>query len=238
MLPQFGPWERAEIRTSARVAEDQFRVALRAPEALVGAYRRAGQFVRARVGTTEPGIFAMMSAPSERELVLLLRTGNPDGGETADAIAALGVGDTLDVTAPAGAGFALERAEGRPVFVVATGTAIGPARAAIHTMLETPQRYGPIALDHGLRSEAHLAIRGDLARWKTAGVDVVVHFSQPIAGGAVEGVLAHDALLSRIDDATLRSATFVVVGQTMMVEEMRARVVLRGGKDEHVLHNY
>lgn len=240
MLPSFGPYRVVRIAETRAAAVDQVRIRLDAPADLLAAYERPGQFVRARVGHDFPdeGIFAMMSAPAEREIVLLLRTGNPEGGEAADAIAALPAGETFETSAPAGPGFALERARGRRVHVVATGTAIGPARAAIETMLREPDAYGPITLDHGLRSPAHLAIAEEVARWRTAGVGVYLHHSQPTERGGVEGVLAHDALLERIDDATLRASTFVAVGQPVMVEELRTRVVLRGGSPEHVLTNW
>lgn len=240
MLPSFGPYRTVHLEKSERVAEDQVRIVIEAPADLVAAHAKPGQFVRARVrGAGEPGVFAMMSAPFEHQIVLLLRTGNPDGGETADALAALRRGDSVEMSLPAGDGFALDRAKGRPVYVVATGTAIAPARAAIETMLREKKAYGPITLDHGLRSAAHLAIAADLARWKKAGVTVHLHHSLPSTDGkSVYGVLAHDALLERIDDSALRAGSFVVVGQTVMVEELRTRVVLRGGSAQHVLHNY
>lgn len=239
-LPTFAAYRTVGIAGRDVVAQDQLRLRISAPDDVIAQHARAGQFVRARVGRgfSDEGIFAMLSAPFEREIVLLLRTGNPEGGEAADALAALELGDELEMTPPAGDGFALDRARGRPVFVVATGTAIAPARAAIETMLREPGAFGPITLDHGLRSNAHLAIAGDVARWRRAGLAVNLHYSQPTDGGGVEGVLAHDALLERIDDATLRGATFVAVGQPVMVEEVRTRVVLRGGKPEHVLSNY
>lgn len=239
-LPTFSEYVPVRVGAREAVAEDQVRLRIEAPPELVLAHTRAGQFVRARVGAgfADEGIFSMMSAPFEAEIVLLLRTGNPDGGEAADALAALEPGDELEMSAPAGEGFALDRARHRRVFVVATGTAIAPARAALETMLRDAKSYGPITLDHGLRSKAHLAIAADIARWRHAGVAVNLHFSQPTDGGRLEGVLAHDALLERLDDATVQQATFIAVGQPVMVEELRTRVVLRGGSHEHVLSNY
>ena len=239
-LPTFSSFEPATLLSRRDVAIDQIVVELGASERAVAQHTRAGQFLKARVddadGNTLEGIFAMLSAPRERSLRFLLRKNNAEGGEAADRLALIPEGSPLSISDPAGDGFALERALGRDVVVIATGTAIAPARAAIEVMLEERGRYGAITLDYGVRSEGHVAIGDDLARWRDAGIEIGIHVSELDASGKLVGVRAQDVALARIRDAS--RTTVVAVGQSALVKELRATFASRGGDPERVLHNY
>ncbi|AKF07674.1 ferredoxin--NADP reductase [Sandaracinus amylolyticus] len=239
-LPEFSAYAPSTLRARSPVAADQMTLELDAPEGALERFERAGQFCRVRVGTEggplHEGIFAMLSAPHERALRFLIRTPNPEGGEAADRLAAMAVGSPLEVTMPAGEGFALDRAAGRDLYFVATGTAIAPVRSALESVLRERGRWGALSLDHGLRSEAHLAIPEDVERWRDRGVDVRLHYSFPRPDGTLSGVRAQDAVLERVRD--FGRAAFVAVGQSAMVKELRAMVAERGGDPSLVLHNY
>ncbi|WP_236604809.1 hypothetical protein [Sandaracinus amylolyticus] len=213
---------------------------LDAPEGALERFEHAGQFCRVRVATEggppHEGIFAMLSAPHERALRFLIRTPNPEGGEAADRLAAMPVGSPLEITMPAGEGFALKRAMGRDLYFVATGTAIAPVRSALESVLRERDRWGAISLDHGLRSAAHLAVPEDVERWRDHGVDVRLHYSFPRSDGTLSGVRAQDVVLERVRD--FGRAAFIAVGQSAMVKELRAMVAERGGDPTLVLHNY
>ncbi len=239
-LPSFSAYGPARLLARTPVASEQLVLELGEREGALEAYTLAGQFCRVRValadGTSAEGIFAIASAPGEGALRFLVRTPNPEGGEAADRLAEIPVGSAIEMTLPAGDGFALERARGRDVDVVATGTAIAPARAAIYAMLGERARYGRITLDHGLRSEAHVAIESDVARWRELGIEVHLHYSHVDDAGQLIGALAHHALLAR--EKNVASAAIVAVGQSRMVAELRDAMAKLGGDASLVLHNY
>lgn len=239
-LPVFSDLRPATLLSARRAAAEQAFLDVAPPPGFAERYRRAGQFCKIRVGGLE-GIFAMYSAPafaepSTRERVrFLVRTANVEGGEAADALAALPDGSPIEMTMPAGEGFALERARGRDVFFVATGTGIAPVRAAIEVMLAERSAYGALTLDHGIRSDAHLAVAEEIARWRAHGVEVHVHRSAPTASGEVRGVTVQDAIRTRAPE--LRNAAVVAVGQPEMLESLLAEVVGLGGNPELFLKN-
>ena len=239
-LPEFSDYGPARLDLSLPVAAEQRVLEFSGRADALAAHERAGQFCRVRValedGSLAEGIFAMLSAPRERALRFLVRTPNPAGGEAADRLAELPVGAALEMSLPAGEGFALERARGRDLHFVATGTAIAPVRAAIEVVLRDRAAYGRLTLDHGLRSEAHLAVGDELARWRDAGVDVRLHYSTLDADGTLHGVRVQDALVER--EAALRGAAVVAVGQSAMVHELREAMERLGGDPSLVMSNY
>ncbi len=233
-LPSFTELAPATLLRSRPAAAEQAFVDVLPPDGFAEAYERAGQFCKIRVEGVE-GIFAMYSAPGEPGARFLVRVGNPEGGEAADALAASPDGAPIEMTLPAGVGFALEQARGRDLFFIATRTGIAPVRAALEQVLLHRDDYGAISLDHGLRSEAHLAIADDVARWREAGVDVRIHLSMPSADGSVRGTTVQAALRERRPD--LRNAAMVAVGQPEMLESLLEEVVYLGGDPELFLKN-
>lgn len=243
-LPIFSAYAPTVLVARRSVAADQSEIEVRPPDGALAAFRRAGQFCRIRVttaqGAARDGIFALISSPGDGTLRFLVRApspdGGPEGGEAADRLVAMPVPSPIEITMPAGDGFALERAIGRDVYFVATGTAIAPVRAAVEQVLRDRDRYGALSVDHGLRSPEHLAIAEDIARWRSMGVEVRLHYSEPTNAGAPRGVRVQQAVFEHVRD--VRRAAFVAAGQSAMLRELRARVVEHGGDPELVLHNY
>ncbi len=240
-LPVFSEHAPATLLRARPAAAEQAFLEVRPRAGFAERHERAGQFCKIRVGAVE-GIFAMYSAPPFAErggdptlARFLVRTGNPDGGEAADALAALPDGAPIEMTLPAGAGFDLERARGRSVYFVATGTAIAPVRAALEVALADRSAYGALSLDHGVRSEAHLAVAAEIARWRASGVDVRVHLSAPGSNGTLRGVTVQGALRERAPQ--LAGAAVVAVGQPEMLESLLAEVVRLGGDPALFLTN-
>src|SRR5688500_10379458 len=95
-LPTFSAYAPSHLVARRPVATDQVESEIGAPDGALVRFERPGQFCRIRVidesGTAREGIFAMMSAPGEGALRFLVRTPNPEGGEAADALAAMMVG--------------------------------------------------------------------------------------------------------------------------------------------------
>lgn len=242
--PTFSEYAPATLVSARPAAAEQAFLEISTPPGFAEAHDRAGQFCKIRVGGLE-GIFAMYSAPrfAERHpppstphvARFLVRTGNPDGGEAADALATLPDGSPIEITLPAGDGFPLERARGRDVFFIATGTGVAPVRAAIEVALADREAYGTLSLDHGIRSEAHLAIGPEIDRWRRAGVTVHVHISSPARDGTLQGVTVQEALRDRGPE--LRGAAIVAVGQAEMLESLLQEVVVLGADPELFLKN-
>lgn len=239
-LPTFSPYSPTTLIERVPVATDQMTLEVEAPEGALDRFRCPGQFCRIRVttdqGDAHEGIFAMLSAPGEGALRFLIRTPNPEGGEAADQLAQLPIGTPLEITLPAGEGFAIDRARGRDLHFVATGTAIAPVRSAIEFVLARRSDFGALALHHGLRSPEHLAIARDVERWRAAGLDIHLHYSMPQLDGTLLGVRVQDAAIEQVGD--FARAAFVAVGQSAMVSELREMVATRGGDPALVLHNY
>ncbi len=239
-LPSFSPYAPSHLVTRTPVAKDQMTLELAAPMGALEHFVRPGQFCRVRVisdeGTANEGIFAMLTAPGEHALRFLIRTPNPEGGEAADRLAQVPIGSPLDITLPAGDGFDLERARGRDLYFVATGTAIAPVRSAIEHVLTRRSDFGELSLHHGLRSPEHLAITHDIERWRSARIDICLYYSTPGPHGELIGVRVQDALVDSVRD--FHRAAFIAVGQSAMVKELRDMVKERGGDPTLVLHNY
>jgi len=247
-LPPFSGLIPAFLATRSEVAHDQVELTITVHPGLLEAHVRPGQFVKVRVldghGAPQEGVFAMANAPGEvvgpePGLRFLLRTNNPEGGEAAARLASMPVGGAVEISEPAGVGFDLTKARGRELCFVATGTAIAPVRAGIEAARARPVGARATSLDLGLRSPAHLAIARDLDIYRSEGIAVHLHYSTPREDGTVNGVLAHEALLERIETSGRAAESFVVaVGQPAMVKDLRARFVAPGGRPEDVVPNY
>jgi NAD(P)H-flavin reductase len=226
---------RARIVGREPAAAGQVRVSLEVGAAVRAAHERAGQFVGLFPGTTDRAYFALLNAPGEGErLELLVRTDAAAGGEAAARLLSVPVGDEIETTTPMGTGFPLERAVGKQVRVVATGTAIGPARAAMVVLLGRGDVVA--SLDYGVRSPGHVAIRDELARMREGGVEIAVHLSEPTEGRPT-GTLAQDELARRWSGGAAAREIVVAVGHPAMVAEVRERWLAIGGDERDVLTN-
>ena len=230
-----------EVRIRARhiEAEGQVRISLDVEPAMRAAHLHPGQFIELVLGErpTERGYFALSNAPGEGETFeLLVRTDAADGGDAAALLGGLAVGASVRSSAVLGTGFPLERIGKRSVRVVATGTAIAPARAAIDHLLRR-REVEVLSLDYGVRTARHVALASELARFNEAGVTVAVHFSG-FREGVLVGQLAHRALTHRWSEVAIEEEVILAVGQLEMVAELRARWQALGGDPADVLHNY
>lgn len=226
---------RARLVGREPAAAGQVRISLELDDAFRAAHVRAGQFVELFPETDAQGYFALLNAPGERAgASLLVRTDADTGGEAAALLMRSGLGTQLPIRGPLGAGFALERAESKAVRVVATGTAIAPARAAIVAL--GARGLAVRSLDYGVRSEAHVALRDDLASFAEAGIEVAIHLSMPGPGGP-RGAFAQDALAARWTETATRDEVVVAVGQPELARDVRERWIARGGDPLDVLTN-
>jgi NAD(P)H-flavin reductase len=233
-LPAFSDYRPARLRAARAAAAEQSWLLVEPPDGFLDAHRRAGQFCKIRRGEVE-GIFAMYSAPAEREARFLVRVGAPVGGDAATELASLEDGAPIEMSLPAGAGFDLASARGRDVCFVATGTGVAPVRAALEEVLAERAHYGALSFDYGLRTQAHLAIADELARWEHLGVEIRLSYSQLEGDGAPVGTTVQQALRDRGPD--LARARVVAVGQPEMLAELGGVVTELGGAAKSLLTN-
>jgi len=227
-------WAPAHLISASPAAAEQVWLDVQPPDEFVQAHTRPGQFCKIRVAGEE-GMFAMLSAPGDAPR-FLVRVGNPKGGKAADALAALASGTAIEMSLPGGAGFGLEAARGADLRFVATGTGVAPVCAAIDHVLRRRGDFGAISLDHGIKSEAHLAIGEHIARWRTQGIEVRVSYSALDENGAVVGTTVQQALKAACPD--LSGSVVVGVGQSGMITSLRQVVTECGGDPDSLLTNY
>lgn len=231
-LPEFSAYEPARLIRARPAAAEQAFLRIEPPAGFLEAHTWPGQFCQIRLNDAS-GIFALLSSPGEAPC-FLVRIGGPEGS-AADALAALDDGSPVEVSQPAGDGFGLERARGRDVRFVATGTGVAPVCAAIDHVLRERDAYGEISLDYGVKSAAHVAIGPSIERWRDAGVDVRIAYSRIDETGGLVGSSVQDSLRAAVRD--LAGAAIVCAGQQEMLASLREIVAELGGDPDGLLTN-
>jgi len=211
-------------------------IRLQLPPALADAHLLPGQVVKVKAGPGD-GFFALSSAPDAggRAELLVKR-----GGAVADAaIAAAAPGADLQLTAPFGRGFPLERALGHDVLLFAAGSGIAPIRALLQALLRRRDEVDRIVLFYGQRRGADFAYRGEHLAWERRGVRVVLCPSAD--DDAWEGVRGRVAAVARTLDfggARLGQAATFVSGMSAMVADVREALAQAGAPPDRVHLNF
>jgi anaerobic sulfite reductase subunit B len=132
----------------------------------------------------EPGQFVMLYAFGVGEVPIstsgpassdgLLRHTVRAVGPVSRTLAALEPGDLVGARGPFGTTWPLEAAEGGDLVVVAGGIGLAPLRPAVLRALERRDAFGRISVLVGARLPGDLLYRGELERWREAGVQVEV----------------------------------------------------------------
>lgn len=148
---------------------------------LEGAYRTPGQFLRARAGGTGKEAFlALANAPGGATLELLVQIPDPpDPTKAAAMLAALGEGDTVEVTPPGGKGFPVEGERGRDLMLFAGGSGISAIRSVLEYVIAHRKEYGRVVLLFGARTVDDLAYRTNFEQWQSCGVEIEPTLSRP-----------------------------------------------------------
>lgn len=106
--------------------------------------------------------FVLASRPGERFVQLLVKA-----KDEADRHALLNLeGEHIEMGPAAGAGYPLERAVGRPVYLFAVGSAVAAMRPVVEALIAEPRDYGPVHFYYGVRSPSEFAYTEDLERWQ------------------------------------------------------------------------
>ena len=213
-------WSTATLLKNERIAPALHRLWLTVEDDVAAAFHVPGQYHRVRLPQGSESVFAMASAPGSTEFEYLVR----GVGETADQFIALGVGAQVQVSLPEGPGFPLDRAVGRPLLLIGTGTGFAPLRSVLLTARKDLSRFGPVHVLYGAHDVDQLAYRDELEAWPAEGISVRSTLTRPEAGwtGAVGRVQQHLAHLP------VERALAFLCGQAQMVSDVTQALISRG----------
>ncbi|MBL8953186.1 MAG: NAD-binding oxidoreductase [Myxococcaceae bacterium] len=212
-------WFDATVLARREVA-GTVHVELTVPEVVRASFQRPGQYLLVKTGEVH-GPFAPASAAGETgPLELLFKPGTP----LTDALGALQKGAAVQVSLAAGLGFPLERAKGKALLLVASGTGQAPMRSVIESVRRHRADYGPVTLLLGVRDSEHLAFAAEQHAWEEAGIELHVTLSQGSA--AWEGRKGRVQL--HLPAGDLSGTVAFLVGQREMVAEVGAELERRG----------
>lgn len=127
----------------------------------------AGQFVRLALETADGKVqraYSLLNSPDDTELEFLIST--VADGQLTPLLHQLKPGDTVQVSQPASGFFVLDEVpDGNNLWLVATGTGIGPYLSMLGTA--TPwQRFASIILLHSVRYTAELVYQPLMQQWQ------------------------------------------------------------------------
>lgn len=127
----------------------------------------AGQFVRLALETPEGRVqraYSLVNSPGSNEQEFLVSY--VPGGALTPLLQQLKTGDTLGISQPAGGFFILDEVpEGDNLWLIATGTGIGPYLSMLGTA--TPwQRFSTVILVHSVRTVADLVYQPWIQQWQ------------------------------------------------------------------------
>jgi len=207
-----------------------------AQQAMLRAYRAPGQYVLlSTLDAEEPNYFGVSRSPREctRGLEFLIKPQGPVAGR----LAQLKTGQQVRMSDPIGDGFALQRARGRDVLLLAAGSGIGPLRAVLDAVCEERSEYGWIRLYYGQSRAQDFAYPDWLDDLGRRSVELERVVSRPQEGysgpvGYVQEVADRPENVARIGRLAL-----VLCGMPEMQQDARSRFMSRGVSPEYILTN-
>ena len=170
-------WFEARVASVIPAAEGLVHVSLDVPKEVAASHVAPGQYLKVATEGAGEGFFAIASRPdpSADRVQLLLKL----GGAAADAVAHLPAGSAVRTTAAQGKGFPLDRAVGRDLVLVATGSGISPMRSVIEAVIPRRGDFGIVSLYFGARTPRSFAFEESFDAWRTAKIEVFPVVSQP-----------------------------------------------------------
>jgi len=200
---------------------------------LAGTHALPGQFVKLTMGGLGEGFFAIASPPDPAGQVLdfLIKGGSP----LADALGKLSAGTPVQLTAPTGKGFPLDKARGRNLLLFATGSGISPIRSVIEVIRRERKAFGAVTLYFGARTPDAFAFTDELHHWSEAQIRVIRTVSQPGASGW-QGLTGY--VQAHLGNETTAGALAFLCGQKAMVQAVTDALLARGVLKEDIHLNF
>ena len=230
-LPRFS----LKVLSSELIAAGQVLVRLDARgSGFRSSHKRVGQYAFLRLPDEERGRpFVLASLPGAEEPELLCKASSE---EELRALRTL-EGKTVELSGADGHGYPLHRAEGRPLYLFAVGSAIAALRPVVESVLAVRDRYGPVHLFYGAQRPAELAFTEDFPRWQRGLNSLNLVVSRP-EGADWHGKVGYvqDHLPPSLDDAA-RLVAFVC-GLPEMEQEVFTALEERGVSEDRIFRNY
>lgn len=229
-MSDFQPARVASIKPAA---DGLVRVTLDVPPAVAASHVAPGQYVKASLDGVGESFFAIASRPHPTgdRIELLLKLGSA----LPDAIAKLDPGSAIATTTAQGKGFPIERAAGRDLVLVATGSGISPVRSVIETVMSRRSDFGLVSLYFGARTPTAFAYGDELDTWRAAGIEVFPVVSRPTDTGW-KGLTGY--VQTHLDGVHLATALAFLCGQKPMVEAVRKALAERGVPADSIYLNF
>lgn len=226
-------WFEGRVVGVSPAAEGLVHLHLEVPREVAASHAIPGQYVKLSPASGGEGFFAIASGPASKEdrITLLIKL----GGAVADAIAGLPAGAAVRVTAAQGKGFPIERAAGRDLVLVATGSGISPIRSVIEAVVARRADFGKVSLYCGARTPAAFAYREEWEAWRAAGIDVFPVVSRPQDSGWT-GLTGY--VQTHLQGVHMSTALAFLCGQKGMVEAVRKALAEQGMSPEAVFLNF
>ncbi|MBX7147512.1 hypothetical protein K1X76_00380 [bacterium] len=224
-------FQTATIAASKAITPLCQHIELNAP-ALVSSFTIPGQYAVIKAEGLKDGFFAMSSNPGDAPVSFLVKKASP----TATHIAGLKVGDTLTISDAQGKGYALEKAQGKNVFLFAVGSAIAPIRSAVLYLLQQRAHYKGITLYYGALNGSEFAYEADFDTWESQGVKIITTVA-PAPDKNWRGLTGF--VQNHIPETPLGNDTIACVcGMPDMMKEVSAKLMSLGLPQENILTNY
>ncbi len=177
----------------------------------------AGQVAILRVGEEAPAYFAFASAPTDRELEILVK--RTIG--TSLALFDLREGEQVDLL----------------MVFVAMGTGVAPLRSALRHVLKRKEDFGQLVVLYGARTPDDFCYRDETQSWRDAGVEMRLVISRP-DGHDWSGPIGYVQTLLDHVLPDLNSPVALVGGSHEMTAQTRDRLQQMGFVPEAILTNY
>jgi NAD(P)H-flavin reductase len=224
-------WYRGVVTRVEPAATGCFHFHVDVPKGVTSTYAIPGQFVKLKPAVAAPGMFALAQPPArEGHFEFLVKRGSP----IAEELFGLKPQDAVEVSRVQGKGFPIDKARGRNVLLVATGTGLAPMRAVIEYLRSERKAWGRVTLLFGAFTPAHFPWPDEYARWEQEGITVQKIISDVTPGwsGAVGFVQ------KLVESAPIDDSEAFLVGQREMVAEVRELLTSRGLSADHVHLNF
>jgi ferredoxin-NADP reductase len=220
----------AQVAAISRLADGVLEYVLALEEADRGLAWRAGQFISLHCGEAPDGVpilrsYSIANLPGSGELRLVIKLF--EGGQASAWLARLRVGERVRFTGPMGF-FVLELGHPGDVVFGATGVGIAPVLPMLRELVareEASTHDRKIILYWGLRSEADVFWQMEL-NTLVPRVEMNVHISRPSAAWIGASGRIGSPILERLPE--LATPTFYLVGNGVMIREVKAALVERG----------
>ncbi len=174
----------------------------------------------------QPGQFNMLGLPGFKEAPFSFSSLEDDtgtfvhtirtAGNVVSALYRLGPGDEVAFRGPFGAGWPLDRAQGKNLILVAGGIGMAPLRPVVEYVRKSRDHFGDVFLLYGAKTSDDLLYRRQLAQWNE---EITVLLAADQVRGELplpvqEGVVTK--LLARVHAALPETITFMCGPQVMM----------------------